>query len=96
MSTQTTVQNVEILSVSWEDQNPDNQGAVTNNGNNDGIITFIVDRQTALMLKAARDSGGVVDVVLRNPEDAAEAQTDGITVDSMVEQFKFRLPAKVQ
>jgi pilus assembly protein CpaB len=96
MSTQTTVQDVEILSVSWEDQTQNNQAAATQTRNTDGTITFIVDRQTALMLKAARDSGGVVDVVLRNPEDAKEAATDGITVDSLIEQFKFRLPAKVQ
>jgi Flp pilus assembly protein CpaB len=96
LSTQTTVQNVEILSVSWEDQGQTNQGAVSTNVKSDGTITFIVDRQTALMLKAARDSGGVVDVVLRNPEDTKEAATDGITIDSLITQFKFRLPAKVQ
>ena len=95
MSTQTTVQDVEILAVSWENQNQNNQGAATQNRNTNGTITFIVDRQTALMLKAALIPA-VCDVVLRNPEDTKEATTDGVTVDSLIEQFKFRLPTKVQ
>lgn len=96
MSTQTTVQNVEVLAVSWEVQQGEGGGALSSRDRSEGIITFLVDHQTALVLKAARDSGGVIDVVLRGPEDTKEVPTDGVTIDSLVEQFKFRLPSTIE
>jgi pilus assembly protein CpaB len=90
ISVQTTMQNVEVLAVGQEATAPSNQGSV--GGRAAGpVITFLVDHQDALVLKFIKDSGGVIDLALRSPDDNQAVQTDAVTLSTIYDQFKFRL-----
>ena len=49
------------------------------------------DHQDALVLKFIKDSGGVIDLALRSPDDNQAVQTDAVTLSTIYDQFKFRL-----
>jgi pilus assembly protein CpaB len=90
ISVQTTMQNVEVLAVGQEATAPSNQASV--GGRAAGpVITFLVDHQDALVLKFIKDSGGVIDLALRSPDDNQAVQTDAVTLSTIYDQFKFRL-----
>jgi pilus assembly protein CpaB len=93
ISVQTTMQNVEVLAVGQEATAPSNERSVTGiGGRNPGlVITFLVDHQDALVLKFIKDSGGVIDLALRSPDDNQAIQTDAVTLSTIYDQFKFRL-----
>jgi pilus assembly protein CpaB len=104
--TQTTLQNVEVLSVG---EVVDDSSTGGSSSNATGISTsasgsstkqvpaiiVLLDHQDALVLKYAKDSGGVVDLALRAPDDTAQAKTDTVTIDMLFERFGFRRPAPV-
>jgi pilus assembly protein CpaB len=91
ISVQTTMQNVEVLAVGQEATAPSNQGSAGGRGAGGPVITFLVDHQDALVLKFIKDSGGVIDLALRSPDDNQAVQTDAVTISTIYDQFKFRL-----
>ena len=50
------------------------------------------DPQDAVTLKFIKDSGGVMDLVVRAPNDTKLAKTDAVTLDSIYQKFRFRFP----
>ena len=56
---------------------------------------MLLDHQDALVLKYAKDSGGVIDLALRAPDDTAQVKTDTVTIDLIFERFNYRRPAPV-
>jgi Flp pilus assembly protein CpaB len=92
LSVQTTMQNVEVLAVGQEATAPSNSVSPLAGGRQPGnVITFLVDHQDALVLKFIKDSGGVIDLALRSPDDSQAVQTDAVTLSTIYDQFKFRL-----
>jgi Flp pilus assembly protein CpaB len=92
ISVQTTMQNVEVLAVGQEATAPSNQASLGGGGRGAGlVITLLVDHQDALVLKFIKDSGGVIDLALRSPDDNQAVQTDAVTISTIYDQFKFRL-----
>jgi pilus assembly protein CpaB len=90
LSVQTTMQNVEVLAIGQEATAPSNAANVGARGASQ-VITFLVDHQDALVLKFIKDSGGVIDLALRSPDDNQAVQTDAVTLSTIYDQFKFRL-----
>lgn len=88
--TQTTLQNVEVISVG-------EAASSSGNGNTKTAPAIIVllDHQDALTLKFAKDSGGIIDLALRAPEDTLQVKTETVTIDLIFERFNFRRPAPV-
>ena len=100
--TQTTVQNVEVLAIGQGvDVETDGNGASattagnTSSGRQQGAVILLLEPQDALIVKYAKDSGGVVDLALRAPEDTAPVTTDPVTIDRLFEQFNFQRPGLV-
>lgn len=101
--TQTTLQNVEVLAIGQgvdTDSNGNGTSGTTagntSNGRQQGAIILLLEPQDALVLKYAKDSGGVIDLALRAPEDTAPVTTEPITIDRLFEQFNFQRPGAVQ
>ena len=97
--TQTTLQNVEILSVGEVDTassgSSTGTGGSGGGGKRDPAIIVLLDHQDALVLKYAKDSGGVIDLALRAPDDTLQVKTETVTIDLMFERFNYRRPAPV-
>lgn len=97
LSTQTTMQNVEVLAVGQDlsssapSSAPGQVGVQRQTTANQTVITFLVDHQDALVLKFIKDAGGVIDLALRSPNDSQAVQTDAVTLNTIFDQFKFRL-----
>jgi pilus assembly protein CpaB len=83
--TQATMQNVEVYSTGY--WSPTTQPGASGDGVK--VITFVVDRQEALILKYIKDSGGSIDLVVRSLADAASAPTDPVSLDYLVELYHF-------
>jgi pilus assembly protein CpaB len=82
--TQATMQNIEVYSTGvWS---PD--GATTS-GEGLKVITFIVDRQEALILKYIKDSGGTIDLVVRSLAEEDAETTDPVSLDYLVDLYRF-------
>ena len=82
--TQATMQNVEVYSTGvWS---PTGE---TTSGEGLKVITFIVDRQQALILKYIKDSGGSIDLVVRSLAEEEVDQTDPVSLDYLVELYGF-------
>ena len=45
--------------------------------------------------KFIKDSGGTIDLVLRSTEDQQVVRTDAMTMDSLVERFRYRVPQPI-
>ncbi len=101
-STQTTLQNVEVFAVGTtesaiqsgaEPGNKDAQKETTNKrGGDGGAIVLLVDHQDAVILKFVKDVDGIVDLVLRSADDAQIVRTDGMSNDTLIDRFRFRVP----
>ena len=66
-----------------------------NNANDVKIITFLVDPQEALILKFVKDSGGIIDFVVRSLDATQVNATDPVNIDYLVDLYKFiSLPKK--
>jgi len=100
-TTQTTMQNLKVLgigSVAPEvaDEGKDGKGVKTppqasGRGGPGSIITFAVEHQDALVLKALKDSDRVkMELVLRAAGDDKVAKTDPITLNTIVDRYSFR------
>jgi pilus assembly protein CpaB len=59
-------------------------------------IGLLVDHQDAVTMKFVKDAGGTLDLVTRSGEDQLIVRTDGVTLDSLAERFRFRIPLPVQ
>ena len=97
-STQITMQNVEILAIGIPagDVPTGAQGQTQTQSQAQGqaskTITFILDPQEAITLKFIKDSGGIMDLVVRSPEDKRVVKTDAVTLDTIYQRFRFRFP----
>ena len=59
------------------------------------IISFLVDPQEALILKYIKDSGGIIDMIVRSLDATQVNATDPVNVDYLVDLYKFiGLPKK--
>jgi pilus assembly protein CpaB len=95
--TQTTLQNVEVVAVGQaaDDSSSDSSSATTAGSPSStakGAVIVSVNSQDALVLKYAKDSGGVVDLALRAPGDTQPVTTDPITIDRLFGRFNFQRP----
>jgi Flp pilus assembly protein CpaB len=97
-TTQTTMQNLKVLGVgsvapaTEESKDGKTPSASTGRaGAAASIITFAVDHQDALVLKALKDSERVkMELVLRAAGDDKVAKTDAITLNTIVDRYSFR------
>jgi pilus assembly protein CpaB len=81
--TQATMQNVTVYSTGvWS---PTGSGGDSSGGLK--VITFIVDRQEALILKYIKDSGGTIDLIVRSAADGSPGTTDPVSLDYLVELY---------
>ena len=81
---QTTIQNIEVYSSGvWTGQN----GGGGDNGLK--ITTFLVDPQEAVILKYIKDSGGIIDVVVRSLENTQVNKTDPVNIDYVADLYNF-------
>lgn len=95
-TTQTTMQNLKILAIG--NTAPPPSDAAKANGapppprpGSGAILTFAVERQDALVLKALKDNERVkIEMVLRAAGDAAVVVTDSVTLNTIVERYSFR------
>jgi Flp pilus assembly protein CpaB len=107
MSTQTTLQNIEIYRIGDDElgvppSSPETQtgfGGSSNSSSqprtqstNQQSIGLLVDHQNAVTMKFIKDSGGTIDLVTRSADDAQIVRTDGVTLDALTDQFNFRIP----
>ena len=46
------------------------------------------------MPQFVKDVEGVIDLVLRSADDAQIVRTDGVSPDTLVDRFKFRVPSQ--
>jgi pilus assembly protein CpaB len=79
--TQTTVQDLEVLQV---------LGPTTAQPQRQTALTFIVDHQTALVLKYLRDSQATIDIALRSRDETQDVTTTSVDVNYLVERFGIR------
>jgi pilus assembly protein CpaB len=99
MSTQTTLQNVEIFALgerveSGVTAGPTGVAAKPSNGNQP--LALLLDHQDAIIVKYIKDSGGTIDLALRSADEDKIVRTDAVTVDSIAERFRFRIPQEVR
>lgn len=67
-------------------------GGETTTGGTTGspeAILLTIDPQDALILKYAKDAGGIVDIVLRAPGDEAPFETEPVDVDFLINQYRI-------
>jgi len=98
LSTQVTLQNVEIFAIGEQIQT-EAQPADKNNqpkGPSGQPLALLLDHQDAIILKYIKDSGGVIDLALRSSDEERIVRTDAVTVDSIAERFRFRVPTEVR
>ena len=79
--TQTTVQDLEVLQV---------LGPTSAQPQRQTALTFMVDHQTALVLKYLRDSQATIDVALRSHDETQDVTTTSVDVNYLVERFGIR------
>jgi pilus assembly protein CpaB len=109
LSTQTTLQNVQIYRIGEDELNGPppvpNQSQSTGanvpstartQGGGKKAIGVLVDHQDAVTLKFVKDAGGTIDLVTRSDADQQIVRTDGVTLDTLADRFRFRVPQPVQ
>jgi len=79
--TQTTIQNLEVLQVIGPTQQQPQRGT---------SLTFVVDHQTALVLKYLRDSQATIDIALRSRQETTDVTTTSVDVNYLIERFGIR------
>ncbi|HEX2065616.1 MAG TPA: Flp pilus assembly protein CpaB [Candidatus Thermoplasmatota archaeon] len=103
ISTQTTLQNVEVFFVGSA-MGADLPSGTASGGTAAGttpqgasptkVIAFLLDHQEVLLAKFVKDSGGTLDLVLRSRNDQEVVTTEGVTADTLIDRFKFRVPER--
>jgi pilus assembly protein CpaB len=99
MSTQTTLQNVEIFAIGEQLQagvKADSSGVSARANSATQPLALLVDHQDAIIIKYIKDSGGTIDLALRSSDEERIVRTDAVTVDSIAERFRFRVPQEVR
>jgi len=99
MSTQTTLQNVEIFSLGEQIQagvQATNSGGAARANSSNQPLALLVDHQDAVIIKYIKDSGGTIDLALRSSDEERIVRTDAVTVDSIAERFRFRVPQELR
>jgi pilus assembly protein CpaB len=98
-STQTTLQNIEIFALG-ERQESGAQAtptaATAKPANSTQPLALLVDHQDAIIIKYIKDSGGTIDFALRSADEDKIVRTDAVTIDSIAERFRFRVPQEVR
>jgi Flp pilus assembly protein CpaB len=98
-TTQTTLQNVEVLFVGTPPgataASPAPTPAAAPGGQTAAppgtkLAAFVLDPQEAVLAKFIRDSGGTMDLVLRSRGSQDVVATEPVNVDSLVDRFHFR------
>lgn len=99
MSTQVTLQNIEVFSIGEQAQagaQVNKEGASVKASNGSQPLALLVDHQDAIIIKYIKDSGGIIDLALRSSDEERIVRTDAVTVDSIAERFRFRVPLEVR
>ncbi len=76
--TQTTIQNLEVLQVIGPTQQQPQRPS---------SLTFVVEHQTALVLKYLRDSQATIDVVVRSRSESQDVTTRSVDITYLVQSF---------
>jgi pilus assembly protein CpaB len=76
--TQTTIQNLEVLQVIGPTREQPQRGT---------SLTFVVDHQTALVLKYLRDSQATIDIAVRSRSETQDATTRSVDITYLVQSF---------
>jgi pilus assembly protein CpaB len=76
--TQTMVQNLEVLQVIGPTREQPQRGT---------SLTFIVDHQTALVLKYLRDSQATIDLAVRSRMESQDATTRSVDITFLVQSY---------
>src|SRR5881296_626275 len=76
--TQTTIQNLEVLQVIGPTKEQPQRGS---------SLTFVVDHQTALVLKYLRDSQATIDLAVRSRSETQQVTTRSVDVLYLVQSF---------
>jgi pilus assembly protein CpaB len=98
-STQTTLQNVEIFALGEQAQagiQASSSGVSARTAPSGQPLALLVDHQDAVIIKYIKDSGGTIDFALRSSDEERIVRTDAVTVDSIAERFRFRVPQEVR
>jgi pilus assembly protein CpaB len=98
-STQTTLQNVEIFALGEQAQagvQASTSGVQARAASGAQPLALLVDHQDAIIIKYIKDSGGTIDFALRSSDEEQIVRTDAVTVDSIAERFRFRVPTEVK
>jgi pilus assembly protein CpaB len=99
MSTQTTLQNVEIFALGEQAQagiQATAGGVSARTAPSGQPLALLVDHQDAIIIKYIKDSGGTIDFALRSSDEERIVRTDAVTIDSIAERFRFRVPQEVR
>jgi pilus assembly protein CpaB len=99
MSTQTTLQNIEIFAIGEQAQagvQASSGGVSARTSASAQPLALLVDHQDAIIIKYIKDSGGTIDFALRSSDEERIVRTDAVTVDSIAERFRFRVPQEVR
>jgi pilus assembly protein CpaB len=99
LSTQVTLQNVEIFAIGEQAQagvQATDKGVNARTSASTQPLALLMDHQDAIILKYIKDSGGVIDLALRSSDEERIVRTDAVTVDSIAERFRFRVPVEVR
>jgi pilus assembly protein CpaB len=99
MSTQTTLQNIEIFAIGEQAQagvQATSSGVSARTSSSAQPLALLVDHQDAIIIKYIKDSGGTIDFALRSSDEDRIVRTDAVTVDSIAERFRFRVPQEVR
>jgi pilus assembly protein CpaB len=98
-STQTTLQNVEIFAIGEQAQagvQASGSGVSARTSASAQPLALLVDHQDAIIIKYIKDSGGTIDLALRSSDEERIVRTDAVTIDSIAERFRFRVPQEVR
>jgi pilus assembly protein CpaB len=99
ISTQLTLQNVEIFAIGEQAQagvQASDKGASARASDGAQPLALLVDHQDAIIIKYIKDSGGTIDLALRSSDEERIVRTDAVTIDSIAERFRFRVPQEVR
>lgn len=96
----TTLQHIKVLAIGQSLLPPGAQpasgkDAVSNNATPPvgPTMTLLLDHQDALLVKYAKDSGGMIDLVLRRYDDKDTASTDPVDLNYFLNKFGYHLVA---
>ncbi|MFQ6015726.1 MAG: Flp pilus assembly protein CpaB [Anaerolineae bacterium] len=90
--TQLVLQDVEVLKVApWTAAA---EGEAGKAGEPARVVTFLIDRQDALVLKYARENSIAVDLALRAAGDREIVSTEPVTMDYVITRFNLPRPTR--